>query len=52
MSTQTTDSLIPHRVTLVSHSAAPDLGALERLFDLLQIREQAEIRGDLVCSST
>lgn len=50
MSAQTTHPLTSHRVTLVSHGAAPDLCALERLLDLFQIREQAEIRGDLVCS--
>ena len=42
------DPLGPHGVALVRHRGRPDLRRLERLLDLLQVREQAEVRRELV----
>ena len=45
-------ALGPHRVPLVRHRGRPDLRALERLLDLLEVREQAQVRRDLVRGRT
>jgi len=50
MSTETTNSLTPHWVSFIRHCAAPNLRALERFFDFLEVREQAQIRAHFVGS--
>lgn len=42
------DPLGPHGVALVRHRGRPDLRRLERLLDLLQVREQPEVGRELV----
>lgn len=42
------DALRPHRVPLVRHRGRANLVLLERLLDLLQVREQADVGRDLV----
>ena len=51
---ETAYSLRPHGITLVRHRTRANLCALKRLFDLFQVRQQAQIRGDLVraCAET
>lgn len=41
--------LASHRVALVRHRRASNLVLLERLLDLLQVREQTDVGADLVC---
>jgi len=42
------DALGPHRVALVRHRRRADLRFLERLFHLLEIRQQADVVAELV----
>ena len=52
MSAEATNSLAPHRVSLIRHSAASNLCALEWLFHFLQVGEQPQVRTDFVGCST
>ncbi len=49
---QRTHALRAHRVAFVGHRRRTDLIFLNRLFDFFQVREQAQIGGELVRGRT